>query len=70
METFVVRVWRPADDSGGVDEIATELRGTILHPASGSEEAFTSGADLLRRLQARSGAQRPAQGTAVEGDAV
>lgn len=49
METFVVRVWRPA--GGSDDPAGTNLRGTVLHPASGLEAPFTCDAELIRLLR-------------------
>lgn len=50
METFVVRVWRPAEGqgAGGAPE---DLRGIVLHPSSGIEVPFSSEAELLRTLR-------------------
>lgn len=50
METFVVRVWRPAHSPGAGDALS-ELRGTVLHPTSGWETPFTSEAELLTALR-------------------
>src|SRR5687768_6483985 len=46
METFVVRVWRPAEGqvAGGAPG---DLRGIVLHPSSGLETPFSSEAELL-----------------------
>lgn len=56
METFVVRVWRPAAGLDAADAAAPpsdvgDLHGTILHPATGKETAFTNADELLRALQ-------------------
>ena len=50
METFVVRVWRPAEghDAG---EALSDLRGIVLHPSSGLETPFSSEAELLQALR-------------------
>lgn len=50
METFVVRVWRPA---GGQDagEALGNLRGIVLHPSSGLETPFSNESELLQVLR-------------------
>jgi hypothetical protein len=51
METFVVRVWRPAEGQGA-GGAPGELRGIVLHPSSGVETPFSSEEELLRTLRA------------------
>jgi|RhiMetdeSRZDD1v2_1073273.scaffolds.fasta_scaffold92907_2 hypothetical protein len=50
METFVVRVWRPAEGQGA-GGAPDDLRGIVLHPSSGIETPFSSEAELLKALR-------------------
>lgn len=59
METFVVRVWRPAEGQGAVEALS-DLRGIVLHPSSGLETPFSSEAELLRALRHLPGADADA----------
>jgi hypothetical protein len=57
METFVVRVWRPAEgqsDGGALGD----LRGIVLHPSSGLETPFSSEVELLEALRRGDGSAR------------
>ena len=50
METFVIRVWVPADAVDAAMSSATELHGTARHVASGRQTTYRSGAELLAIL--------------------
>ena len=50
METFVVRVWRPAEGQGA-GEALSDLHGIVLHPSSGLETPFSSEVELLDALR-------------------
>lgn len=50
METFVVRVWRPAEGLGAGGALG-DLRGIVLHPSSGLEVPFSSETELLDALR-------------------
>jgi hypothetical protein len=50
METFVVRVWRPAEGQVAGEALG-DLRGIVLHPSSGLETPFSSEAELLQALR-------------------
>ncbi len=52
METFVLRVWRAADDLPGVD-VAAALHGTVEHVATGRAEAFCVEDELVEFVRAR-----------------
>jgi len=43
MNTFLVRVWVPADDTG----CGTALRGVVRHVATGVERPFSSDEEVL-----------------------
>jgi hypothetical protein len=67
METFVLRVWRPADDPSSCRE--EMLHGTIEHVATGEAGAFRVEDELVEfvRAQLRGGKDRPGEGC-VSGD--
>lgn len=48
METFVVRIWVPADSEAG--HAPDVLRGFVQHPRNGGGASFTSGDELLSAL--------------------
>lgn len=50
METFVIRVWVPAEAVDAATSSTTELHGTCRHVASGRQTTFRSGAELLANL--------------------
>jgi hypothetical protein len=50
METFVVRLWVPADAVDAASSSGSELHGTARHVASGRQTTFRSGAELLAIL--------------------
>jgi hypothetical protein len=50
METYVVRVWRPAEGQGA-GEALSDLHGIVLHPSSGRETTFSNEAELLEALR-------------------
>jgi hypothetical protein len=54
METFVVRVWRPAEGLGAGGALG-DLRGIVLHPSSGLEVPFSSETELLDALRQGAG---------------
>ena len=51
MDTFLVQVWVPADDTCW----GAELRGVVRHVATGVETAFRSDAQALRLLRSATG---------------
>jgi hypothetical protein len=50
VDTFVVRVWTPAEPEEGGFE--TELQGVVEHVASGASSRFTRAAELAELLRA------------------
>ncbi len=65
METFVVRVWLPADGRAGGD--ALDLTGFVDHVGSGSSGIF-HGSEELFALICAGAAGRAEVGANVEGD--
>lgn len=52
METYVVRVWRAADDGPGFPEASpAQLRGLVEHVGTGTTARFGGGEELLRFLR-------------------
>jgi hypothetical protein len=49
MDTFVLRIWTPADATGAT-EVDTGARGTAHHVGTGRTGIFRSDAQLLRLL--------------------
>lgn len=52
METFIVRVWTPADRRSEGTSVS-DLHGTVSAAASGTQTRFASGAELLGVLRSR-----------------
>jgi hypothetical protein len=52
METFVVRVWRAADEGlGSAPKSAAQLHGLVEHVGSGTTTRFVGDEELLRFLR-------------------
>jgi hypothetical protein len=49
MDTFVLRIWTPADATGAT-EVASGAHGTAQHVGSGRSGIFRNDAQLLRLL--------------------
>jgi hypothetical protein len=50
METFVVRIWQPADADTDIDEVG--LRGTVECVRSASSRPFSGRDELVRIIEA------------------
>jgi hypothetical protein len=50
MDTFVVRVWTPAEPGQASIRLPDELHGTAHHVTSGRATTFRTGCELLRLL--------------------
>lgn len=63
VDTFVVRVWTPAEPEEG-DGFESELQGVVEHVASGNSSQFTRTDELVEFLRGRRISERGMEGVA------